>query len=354
MVGPESSSKISFDNLPPTSKEVEVVIDNEDVLIVDNRAKTVIKETGDQSVLMVSSGNLFLEKVLKLESNLKLYQVTPPDNEMVYEGYDLYIFDEVMPLQWPEDGALLFFNPPVDERIDRLGYVEQPDLATAGHTITNAIDQPEFIAGITQVFNLPTTGQSIYDTTYGSCAYSFMNGTIKGVVYGFDIHQTDLPLSIEFPILMSSTIKHLLTTRMTDVNHIGSGESVEIFLRPSTEQAYVINPDGLETQLDMSRQRQLFFGTDKLGKYEIIQRSSRSGISTNNNDEDHNMLVETFIVNSKKPYTDEATGTSDSGNTRTYNDTRSLKLWLGMLVIAIMLIEWLIYTGRRRKHVPIR
>lgn len=342
MVETGGTSSLFFEDIPMSVTEIRAVIDADDVLPFDNEAVTTLKAEPIQKVLMVSAGNLFLEKVLKLESGTEMYQVTP-EVEMVYEGYDLYIFDETAPEVLPIDGNLLFFNPPEHDEFETLGYVEYPVFETEGHIITSAIDKPEFIAAATQVFEMPngsTTlaggSEAIYTTGYGVSAYSYMVGSQRRVVYGFDIHETDLPLSIEFPILMSSTFKYLLQSAMTDVQSIGSGEPVAITLKPSTEKAYVINPSGTQLPLDATKGLQMFVLTDDIGVYEIIQEST-DGITT-----------EKFAVNAGQP-SDEVISTTGTGEASTYQTARSLKVWLGIVLVLILCLEWLIYSSRRKK-----
>lgn len=332
-----SSQKLLFDGLPTSVEQLKMVIDKEDVLPMDNTAMTVVKEESQSKVLLVSEGNLFLEKVLKLESTIDLYQVSR-EVEMVYEGYDLYIFDGFTPEIIPVDGALLFFAPSEDDLFDILGHVKSPDITTSGHQVTNTIEKPEFLASTTQVYGLPQGAESIYETSYGSCAYSWQKGHQKGIVYGFDSHQTDLPLTIEFPILMSSTFKYLLTASMVERASIGSGESIEITLKPSTSEGYIRRPNGQKIPLDMTNAKQLFVGTDDLGIYEVTQKSG---------DE---ILTEPFVVNAKKPTQEEISSKQAKGEEAYYNSTRSLKLWIGLALILIILIEWLIYSVRRRSR----
>lgn len=330
----KGSEKLFFDGLPVTVDTIEVRLDVEDVLIQDNIARTVLKSDTVQKVLLVSDGNLFLEKVLKLEQNIELYQVSQ-SAEIVYEGYDLYIFDGMTPEIIPGDGALLFFDPSEDEAFQVLGHVKNPQMSTTGHVVTNTIEKPEFLSAVTQVFELPQDADSIYETDYGSAAYSWQKGHQKGIVYGFDIHRTDLPLNIEFPILMSATFRYLLTGSAVETSSLGSGESVQVYLKPNTEEAFVTMPEGQILPLDMTRANQLFAGTDQLGVYSITQVSG---------DEE---TVDRFAVNADRPSEQSGTSGTSQENERFYDTSRSLALWIGMLLIVVILVEWLIYGFRR-------
>lgn len=329
------SSKVFFEGLPTNTSQIKAVLDHEDVLPLDNQAMTIIKAPSLQKILLVSEGNLFLEKVLKLEQNIEFYQVSP-EAEIVYEGYDLYIFDGLTPEVIPTDGALLFFDPSEDPLFTSLGHVKNPDIQSSGHPMTYTIEKPEFLAGVTQVFEPIEGGLSIYETSYGSAAYSWQTGHQKGVVFGFDIHQTDLPLNIEFPILMSATFKHLLTASTVEHSSIGSGESVEIYLKPTSNEAYVTTPKGQKVPLDMSRASQLFVATDELGIYSVTQSDTSQETS------------EYFVVNAKQPIDTTITTNGGDSQDQVYDASRSLKLWIGLLLVIILLLEWVMYGVRRR------
>jgi len=329
-----SSCKVFFDGVPLATHIIKAEVTVEDNLKLDNVAYTVVKQAFKRKVLLISTGHLFLEKFLKLDPTLEVYQANPKDVE-IYKGYDLYIFDGLLPKELPKDGELLVFNPPEHEKIPSLGYVTNPVLTTAGHLMTQSIEVPGFQIARTKVFERDEAMNPIYETTYGVSAYSKETDFGKQVIFGFDLRHTDLPLSIEFPILMSQVMTYLLPPTWVETSDVVSGEIVTVLIGPRTTEAYVESPEGKVIHLDRDTRSQLFVQTSQLGVYKVVQ------VSETTIEEDY------FVVNApmQKKYKEEAG--IHTNQVKEQLSSKSLKGWLGLGAIFLILLEWIIYKYRR-------
>ncbi len=199
-------------------------------------------------------------------------------------GYDLYIYDGTVPEQLPQDGSYLIFasesNPvhnlfmgsdPKAEGFE--GYVKNPVFSTNGHAITRHIEKTEFSTRISAVFTVEDSRNIIYDTQFGAGAFETVLNGNKAVVFGFDIHDTDLPLSIEFPVLMMNTVDYLLSNRMVEEGSIFTGDSVVVSIFPSTVSGDIVMPDGTGLPLDVDRREYVFSNTTQVGTYTVTQES---------------------------------------------------------------------------------
>ena len=83
---------VYWNNLPESTNVIEVRIDKEDALAIDNTYWNVVEKGLGNKALLVSDGNVFIEKALALSNKLELYK-TLPDESREFIGYDLYIFD---------------------------------------------------------------------------------------------------------------------------------------------------------------------------------------------------------------------------------------------------------------------
>ncbi|PKM49489.1 MAG: hypothetical protein CVV02_15785 [Firmicutes bacterium HGW-Firmicutes-7] len=336
-IEPGESAKVFFSNIPLATTELMVQIDREDNLEVDNVAYTTVAKEQVKKAVLVTSSNIFLEKVFKLNKAIELYQAEPKDIETL-KGFDLYIFDGVLPTTLPTDGAIMMFDPPENEYFKVLGYANNPELFATGHEITSHINKPDFAIGSTQIYEVPTWAEDVLDTEYGVCAFAGTYNGVRVVAYGFDLHSTDLPLVVDFPIIMTNSLGYLVPNSMLHATSISAGEGMGIRILPNTEEAYIINPDGLKEHIDVSSEETMYKNTAKTGRYTLVQRSSETEI------------IEGFGVNVPKK-TSEIDATTEAPNKNIeVSNKRSLFIILGILVLTIICTEWFIYNYRRKIH----
>ncbi len=340
-IDPLGSTQVLFDQIPKETKIIKVVVDTEDRLNIDNTAYAVVQEKTKAKVAYYSEGNLFLEKVMALHEQLDVYEVDASRNEIL-TGYDIYLFDSFVPAELPTDGNILMIDPQnnTSTTIQSKGYIENPKFKTVQHPITYLIDKPEFNIAVTQVFDIKNTSEerkdSIYETEHGSIAYSWEDGRNRGVVFGFDFRYSDLPLGIEFPILMTNTFDYLMNQSALENNQVSVGEAVEIRLFPNTENAWILTPSGYKHTLLNEEQYITYREASQPGIYSLIQQSG---------DEEKR---EYFAVNTPQRGIDEGTISSGQDEEKNYATGKDLSLWLGTATILVLLIEWLIYTRRKR------
>lgn len=331
------SGKVFFESVPLTTKNLMVQIDRDDILSVDNKAYSVVTQPEVKKAVLVTEGNTFLEKVFKLNKGIALYLAEPKDIETL-KGFDLYIYDGVIPINLPVDGSVMLFNPPENEHFKVLGYAENPELYTTGHEITTHLNQPDFAVGASQIYEVPAWADEVIDTEYGPCVIAGTYNGIRLVSFGFDLHHTDLPLVVDFPILMTNASNYLVPSSMLYETSIPAGEGMGIRILPNTEEAYIISPDGLKEHLDLSKEETFYKNTLNTGRYTLVQVSADSQIE------------ESFGVNVPKRTVLEQGEQNGTDNTVQISNKKSLYGLLGVFVLGLMLTEWFIYHYRRKIH----
>lgn len=197
-------------------------LSKKDSLSADNEQKVCVTQSTEKKVLLLSEGNVFMEKALSLDENVTVYK---SDDVSVLEQsedvYDLYVFDGLVPTddfdmtKMPEQAGYLFIN--CDKDFSALGYINKSGVVTDSvltftkSDITDYVEDYSF--GITKAFyyNIPDWGTPFLKTAEGeSVGYYGIDGLHKIAVLGFDIHNTDLALQTEFPIFMSQLTEQLL------------------------------------------------------------------------------------------------------------------------------------------------
>ena len=192
-----------------------------DDLNADNSQSIEAVSAVEKKILLLSEGNVFLEKALSLDENTKVYKSDDINVlKQTEEPFDLYVFDGIA---LPEDfdmaafqkAAVLFINY-------QSGFGETPFFHSEGEVkdallhfteseVTDYVKDYSF--GITKAFTygLPEGAVPFAATEDGKtvgCLGS-MNG-VRFAILGFDIHNTDLALQTEFPIFMSQLTEQLL------------------------------------------------------------------------------------------------------------------------------------------------
>ena len=133
-IGPEDKASLTLSDLPVNTRVVDAKIKSsspdQDFLAADNEAWTVRNAGSPQKILLVSSGNTFLETFLKRLPNYKIFTVLPENYESQpnKDAFDLYIFDGFAPEKLPP-GGLFLINPPTSTYLPVTGSVNTPNFA---------------------------------------------------------------------------------------------------------------------------------------------------------------------------------------------------------------------------------
>ncbi len=197
-----------------------------DSLVADNSQSTTVIADVEKRVLLLSEGNVFLEKALSLDDNVEVYKAD--DANVLHqatgeEAFHLYVFDGVeLPAdfdvsQLPADAGYLFFN--YDNDFYENGYIVKESEVTNTVLTFDESDVTEYVEnysfGITKAYTytLPEWASPVIkDGENGVVGYYGTKDAHHVAVLGFDIHNTDLALQTEFPIFVSQLCDWMLGT----------------------------------------------------------------------------------------------------------------------------------------------
>lgn len=219
-----------------------------DALEADNKQSIAVTSNIEKKVLLLSEGNVFLEKALSLNENVEVFK---SDNSNVLKQtedvYDLYVFDGIKLSEdidlsdFPDTAVFLFLN--YEDDVNGLGFMTKESsvsnavLSFKESMVTEYVEDYAF--GITKAYTyaLPEWAVPFLKTEDGKAVgyYGSVSGHNVGVL-GFDIHNTDLALQTEFPIFMSQ-----LGDMLLDVNE----EKSELTNFPVTEESNVSPVDSV-------------------------------------------------------------------------------------------------------------
>lgn len=233
VLSPGETQQIVVEDVPLGARVIEARLAGIDDMDMDDAAWTVNRASAPANVLLVSSGNKFLELAAGLLPNVTLYKVAPGDYDKsdVINGAppDLTILDvDVLSstLQKLPAGNLLLVGPKVSNQLFAVnGTIAGPqpsfsplDIGSLRQQQTDAERDPllRFVdlsslhvakaAGIT----LPRWGRVVLGSDKGPLIIAGEESGRKVGVLAFDLRDSDLPLQTAYPLLMRNLITFLL------------------------------------------------------------------------------------------------------------------------------------------------
>ena len=261
--------------VPAEAQIVWVEIKTEDAMMADNVRYWVREKPLVYKALLVSDGNVFLEKALSLRDDIDLYKTTAAE-AVHMEGYDLYLFDGISPTEMPEIGSIFVLSPgsilalSPDNGIGSIQAKEAKQsegrLRAASTAQGEKLAQNLTFSEITLRSYRPLSGGESVLTWGEDVLLSVAeNGGRRTAVLGFDLHDSNLPMKPDFPILIQNLMDFLLPVSVTAVEDAVCGQSMVLALDERTEAAKVVTPSGQEATIEGN----LFSQTEEIGVYTL-------------------------------------------------------------------------------------
>ncbi len=217
-----------------------------DRLALDDRAFALLPERQQRRVLLVTPGNLFLEKVLALDPTLSLEVIAPeafgPGRLATVQAA---VFDRFCP---PSAKPAIYFAPPEQPGCPfGLGEaVTEPDLLPlrGDHPVTEQITLVDMRIGQARRL-LPEPGDAeLLADSGGPLVIARQAQDRKRVAFGFDLMRSDLPLRVAFPMLMHNCLVWFLGEQVdmgTAEHAVGGWSRLPDWVDADTR---IVAPDG--------------------------------------------------------------------------------------------------------------
>ncbi|MCD8148059.1 MAG: BatA and WFA domain-containing protein [Clostridiales bacterium] len=364
-----------------TVKALRAELNGTDALAGDNSVWCVLEEESASRVLLLTQSNLYLEKAFGNISGVEIYRTSDLGifETSEADGYDLYIFDGMLPEELPETGNYLFVNcetsayagaesaeasetdedemesageSVADENSDKntglsevyfeaSGYVENTTLEVASTDMTYYSADASF--GVTQsaTYETPSWGTSFLkagESGEETAGFYGIYGGHRMAVLGFDLHDTDFGLQAEFPILVSEMAGYLLDTGLTEDTSYVAGDSILIHGQSTGSDLTVIRPDRNTEQIAASEAAGSYMEVSQLGIYQVSQEQGETRKT-----QYFAVQFPTALESEVEPASameDAQEGAAETGGVGT-TELRNLVL---ILLLLLMCAEWLIYV----------
>ncbi len=273
---PGESQEFVFSDMPLGAKTVQARLAGTDAFPLDNAAYSVLDVRRPSEVLLVSQGNLFLEKVLGLLPTSEVFRVAPRRYLSIDpDRYDVVVFDGFLPEGLPR-GSVLVVNPPESSLFTIEGELRRPRIRRweRDDPVLQFVDLRDVAIARAQRIVPPGWARTLVE---GEGAPLMLAGELEGrrmVVMPFDLRQTNLPLSAAFPILIANVIGYLEPGGQIGLRELRPGDSITLTPLPQTEELHIRRPNAPNRVIKTDGRPVVFDETREPGLYSVSQRAA--------------------------------------------------------------------------------
>ncbi len=263
-------------SLPASAEEGERLDD----LSLDDRAWAVYPPGRPSSgrVLLISPGNIFLEQVLAAFPGLQPFRKLP-NAPFPTDPFDLYVFDGVISDTVPA-GDLLLVNPRPNPLFAAGELFTNTTLlrVAANDPLTQFVDWSEVHVLRARMVDVPTWARVLVEAEGGPLVFAGEVGGRRVAVLTFDLHDSDLPLLVTYPILMSNLINYLAPAQAFSApDGLRPGETLTIKPAGGDNVIAIEDPDGTRYAATATEAGVVFADTRALGVYSVFSNQSNLG-----------------------------------------------------------------------------
>ncbi len=309
-------------------------ISGEDIIKEDNIFYDGVKEQGNKRILLASNNNIFLEKALMTLPGVEIIKTADINNISEEDKFDLYIYDGILGQYVPQNGNLLLINAPSNEMFKVDGTIQGGESKLNKEEIPDYLKSMNFITSKMNKVEAPNWAKSIINIKDSSALFL---GKYKGQSIGalnFDIHNSDLPLKAEFPILIHYICNELLPDGIVRGNNFLGGDTISIKGNPLVEKVVITTPSKKEINLKPHSE---FNTYSELGVYRVQQKDKE--------------VVNRDIFTINFPSKEEGNTATENIEGKTNNITQvngiksgiDLTPFIIFIILSVVIIEWYLY-----------
>ena len=277
-------------------------IEIDDDFTTDNQAFLSLNAAKDVWVLLVSKGNLFLEKLLAAYPNFSVNsvkEIIPSSWPEQTARHDIVIVDR-MDFPEIEKGNFLLidsYSPAIP--IIKTGKVQRPEVLTWNRRslLTADLNLSGLIIQESSDLRVDKRAQPLIESSRTGLMYSYSEGALRAVFFGFDFTRSDLPLKIAFPVMMSN-IFHWLNPHKLEfsVLQTQTGRFFDIYLKPQTDVFYTRAPLEKWKRQEANTNPFRYVNTHKVGVYTIAENDRQRHFTVNLFDESESDIIPKPLV----------------------------------------------------------
>jgi hypothetical protein len=282
-------SEALIGSVPASARTIEARLAGSDALAADDRAVAVVPAEEATRALVVGPGNTYLENALALLPRLELYAVDEDGYADAIEEadeagtpYGLVVFDGIAPDE-PPGVASLYVDPGTDGPYGTVdGRIEAPviDRGNPDDPILRFVDLSTVHIGRARAVELADGMAPVVATPAGAPLVAA--GEVDGervALIGFDLDESDLPLQVAFPLLVSNLVDALLPAGEGILpSSMRLAEPLRVRVDPAIERVAIRDDGGATTEVTVLGGEVTLPGAERVGIREITAISEDAAL----------------------------------------------------------------------------
>jgi Ca-activated chloride channel homolog len=341
----QASGTVTWGPLDAGTRIIHASIVTQDALSADHDAWALVGNSQRGRVLLVTKGNIFLEKGLRSLANVDLYETTP-DKYVKTDSFDLTVFDGYQPPTLPT-GSLFFINPPTGPSLFGTSgpglRISQINMGIIQSDLLNDVDVSSIHTIRTSHQLRPATWlQTVLTAPETPLLLAGESNNRRVAVLGFDLHDSNLPLQSAWPILLYNLTNWFLPQPVSGDGQISAGQPVTIQPWPGANQVTITSPNHQSTQVGPPFPVQPDAQTDQIGLYQVTQRVRGQALSGAFTVNLFNANQSNLTPASQLPIAHSSSFSAGSGVVT--HQLREIWPWIAALLLLILCAEWWLFS----------
>jgi hypothetical protein len=330
-------------DVPATVRVATAYLEGADALPTDDRAWAVGAPAGKANIRLVSDGNRFLEAGLASLPGLQVTRV--PTTTTAFTGtVALTVLDGVVPDPLPS-GNLLFIGPLRSSPLFSVtGQLQYPALrpAPGGDPLLQNVSVAEINVLRAAQIAKPIWAHTVVDSDGGPVLLAGEESGRRIAILGFSLHESDLPLQIAFPILLSNLVGYLAPGQGGGAAQLQPGQPLVVPVPPDATVVRVTPPRRAAVDVKPANGQAIYADTDTLGVYGISieqpgQPAMERSVAVNL------MNPAESRVEPRKQLPIFQAGGQAVAATSERSGRSEFWRWLAALALVLLIAEWLVY-----------
>lgn len=340
----------------------------QDIFSLDDRAYAAYHPAENARTLLVTQKNIFLDQLLANLPGIEPFRVLPGEDQALKlpnEHFDVYVLDGFYPSGTSGDllanSNLLLINPPENDLFAVSGtFTTTGNVQVDNDPLTEFVDWKNVHVLKARQVETPEWADVLVNTPSGPLVFAGETGGRRIAVVTFDLHDSDLPIQVAYPILFSNLFQFLTQSRTVQISlpagGLHPGDSVLIQPQQGLQNISVQDPTGRHIPLDINENGAVFSETGESGIYSLTS----TGIDSPG--EPGASFQDAFAVNLFSPLESDLhpaetiqVGSSPvAASSQAEVGQREYWPWLAALALGLLLIEWWVYHRRQDYSMPWR
>jgi hypothetical protein len=319
---------------------------NADALPADDRGYAVSTAGEGTNVRLVSPGNRFLETALGLLPSVKT-TIVPTSTATFTETaaqVPVTIFDAVVPATLPP-GNLFFIAPTRStDWFSITGQIEFPALrpAPGDEPLLKDVKLSDVSVRIANKIAPGSWARVVVDGDGGPMLLAGEKDGRRIVVLAFDLHDSDLPLQVAFPLLLSNIIGYLAPGSGAEAAQLAPGQPLAFQVDPSITAVRLTRPNGQVVALEVKDGQAIYADTDALGAY-IVEQLQGEKLIARQRYAVNLFSKEESTIDPKAELKIQQTSGLQQATAGERVGRQEFWRWLAAAALVVLVIEWLVY-----------